>query len=50
MPQNLPSIFTAHCDVIKSVSSYKHLGFVLDVSPSFKLHIEQLVKKLIGCG
>ena len=46
MPQNLQSIFTAQCDVIESLSSYKYPGFVLDVSPSFKLHIKQLMKKL----
>ena len=45
-PQDLPSIIMYQGDVIKLVSSYKYLGFLIDDALSFKLHIQQLVKKL----
>lgn len=42
----MPQITTIQNKVIEVVSSYKYLGFHLDEQLSFKLHIEQLAKRL----
>ena len=44
--ENLPSVITAQGNPFEVVTKYKYLGFLLDTELSFKMHIENLVKKL----
>lgn len=42
--ENVSSVKTAQGNPIEIVTNYKYLGVLLDREPSFKLHIENLVK------
>ncbi len=44
--QDLPQIVTLYDQEIERVSCYNYLGFLLDEKLSFKLHVDNLVKKM----